>query len=153
VILGILAGALVRSALDEKKKVLYLLYAGAGLILVGTAMHPVIPVVKRIWTASWTLFSAGWAFLLLAVFYWIIEIRDKRRWSFIFQVVGMNSIAIYVFYQMLHGSIYSWLWVFTRPFLGPIGDLGVILHAWLVLAVHWYFVYWLFKHEIFLKVG
>ncbi|MBW7996091.1 MAG: DUF5009 domain-containing protein [Candidatus Glassbacteria bacterium] len=153
VILGIMAGEMIRSDNPEKKKVLWMFATGICLIAAGTALHPVIPVVKRIWTASWTLFSGGWAFLLLGVFYWMIEIRNWRRWSFIFQVVGMNSIAIYVLYQMLRGSIDSWLWVFTHGFLGPMGDIGIILQAWLVLAIHCYFVYWLFKREIFLKVG
>ncbi len=153
VILGIMAGELIRSEMAEKKKVLWMVLAGVGLIAAGAALHPVIPVVKRIWTASWTLFAGGWAYLLLAAFYWIIEIKDWRRWSFIFQVVGMNSIAIYVLYQLLHGSIKDWLWVFTGPVLGPAGNLGVIIHACLVLAVHWYFVYWLYKRRIFLKVG
>ncbi len=153
VIMGIMAGELIRGGTDEKKKVLTMLLAGIGLIVAGSVLHPVIPVVKRIWTASWTLFAGGWAYLLLAAFYWMIEIKGWRRWSFIFQVVGMNSIAIYVFYQLLHRSIDSWLWVFTAPVLGGLGDLGIILQAWLVLAIHWYFVYWLFKRKIFLKVG
>ena len=65
----------------------------------------------------------------------------------------MNSIAIYVFYQMLHGSINRWTWVITRGVLAPMGDIGTILQAWIVLAIHVYFVYWLYKREIFLKVG
>jgi len=153
VILGIMAGEFVRSETEEKKKVLTMLLVGIGLIVAGTVLHPVIPVVKRIWTASWTLFAGGWAFLLLATFYWMIEIKGWRRWSFIFQVVGMNSIGIYVLFQMLHRSIDSWLWVFTKPFLACLGDIGIILQSWMVLAIHWYFVYWLFKRKIFLKVG
>ncbi|MFH1068753.1 MAG: DUF5009 domain-containing protein [Candidatus Glassbacteria bacterium] len=153
VILGIMAGELIRKEISERRKALVMGLVGIGLILAGTALHSFIPVVKRIWTPSWTLFSGGWAFLLLAVFYWMIEIVKWRKWCFIFTVVGMNSIGIYVLYQMLHGSINSWLWVFTRPFLTPIGDLGTIIHAFLVLAVHWYFVYWLYKRDIFLKVG
>ncbi|HLA41303.1 MAG TPA: DUF5009 domain-containing protein, partial [Candidatus Glassbacteria bacterium] len=134
-------------------KALFMLLAGLALIAAGAALHQLIPVVKRIWTPSWTIFSGGWAFLLLAAFYWMIEVKNWRKWCFIFTVVGMNSITIYVFYQMLHGSIDPWLWVFTRSFLSPFGDLGLIIHAFLVLAVHWYLVYWLYKREIFLKVG
>jgi len=153
VIFGIMAGELIMKDLPDKKKLLYLVLAGAGLLVLGTLLHPLVPVVKRIWTSSWTIYSAGWAFLLLAFFFWTIEMLNKRRWCFIFMVVGMNSIAIYVFHQMLHGSIDKWLWVFTRGFLDPLGDVGVIIQAFLVLAVQWYFVYWLYKREIFLKVG
>ena len=153
VILGIMAGELLRQEISGGKKALFLLLAGLALIAAGAALHQLIPVVKRIWTPSWTIFSGGWAFLLLAAFYWMIEVKNWRKWCFIFTVVGMNSITIYVFYQMLHGSIDPWLWVFTRSFLSPFGDLGLIIHAFLVLAVHWYLVYWLYKREIFLKVG
>ena len=153
VILGIMAGELLRKDLPDRKKLLYMILAGLALLIAGRSLDPFIPVVKRIWTSSWTLYSAGWAFLLLSVFYWIIEMKNKRKWCFIFQVVGLNSIAIYVFYQMLDGSINSWLGVFTRGFLGPLGDPGVIIQAVLVLSVHWSFVYWLYKRNIFLKVG
>jgi predicted acyltransferase len=148
-----MAGEMIRSDNPEKKKVVWMFITGLALIGLGALLHPVIPVVKRIWTSSWTVFAGGWAFLLLGTFYWAIEIKGWRRWCFVFQVVGMNSIAIYVLYQMLHHSIDTWTWVFTRGLLGPMGDLGIILQAWLVLAIHWYFVYWLFKREIFLKVG
>jgi predicted acyltransferase len=116
-------------------------------------LSPAIPLIKRIWTPSWAIFSAGCAYLLLAFFYGMIEIANKRNWFFIFTVVGMNSIAIYVFFQMMRGSINGWLWVFTRGFLGPLSDLGTIIQYCLVLAVQWYFVYWLYKRKIFLKVG
>jgi predicted acyltransferase len=153
VILGIIAGEMIMRENSENRKVLWMFVTGVLLIAAGAALHPVIPVVKRIWTSSWTLFAGGWAFLLLGAFYWAIEVKGWRKWSFIFQVVGMNSIAIYVFHQMLRGSLDKWLWVFTRPFLGSMGDIGVILQSWMVLAIQWFFVYWLFKREIFLKVG
>ncbi len=153
VILGIMAGELILGESSEKKKFIKMLLVGIALLVAGTVLHPVIPVVKRIWTASWTLFAGGWAYLLLAAFYWMIEIKGWRRWSFIFKVVGMNSIAIYVLFQMLHRSIDQWLWVFTGPLLGCAGDIGVIIQSWLVLAIHWYFVYWLYKRKIYLKVG
>ena len=153
VILGIMAGEMIHSDNAESKKVVWMVVTGVALIAAGAALSPVIPVVKRIWTSSWTLFAGGWAFLLLACFYWLIEVKGWRKWCFMFQVVGMNSIAIYVFHQMLHGSIDNWIWVVTRSVLGPMGDVGFIFQAWLVLAFQWYFVYWLFKREIFLKVG
>jgi predicted acyltransferase len=148
-----MAGELLIRGKSESRKVLLILLAGIACLIAGTALSPLIPSVKRIWTPSWTIFSAGWALVFLAICHWIIEVRNRRRWGFIFKVVGMNSITIYVLHQMMRGSIDSWLHVFTRGFLAPIGDIGVIIQSLLVLSVHWYVVYWFYKREIFLKVG
>ncbi|MBN2288373.1 MAG: hypothetical protein JXQ83_03505 [Candidatus Glassbacteria bacterium] len=153
VIFGIMAGELLLRGKSETGKVGWLLLAGVACLVAGMALSPLIPVVKRIWTPSWTVFSAGWALIFLAACHWVIEVKNRRRWSFVFKVVGMNSITIYVLVQMLRGDIDSWLHVFTRGFLVPLGDIGVIIQSLLVLSVHWYAVYWLYKREIFLKVG
>ncbi|HZJ17971.1 MAG TPA: hypothetical protein VFD27_23165 [Chthoniobacteraceae bacterium] len=52
-------------------------------------------MVKRIWTPSFAVFSAGWSLLLLAFFYGVIDLRRRRRWAFMFVVAGMNPIALY----------------------------------------------------------
>ncbi len=153
VIFGIMAGELLLREKAEMSKVKYLLAAGVAGIVIGALLGPVVPVVKRIWTPSWTIYSAGWAALLLAVFYWIIEVRDKRKWCFVFEVVGLNSIGIYMLVSFLRGSIKEWVWVFTGWSLSPLGDIGAIIHSTLILAVFWYMVYWMYKRKIFLKVG
>ena len=56
----------------------------------------VCPIVKRIWTPSWTVFSAGWVTLFLAGYYYVIDLKGYRRWTYPFIVVGANSIAMYV---------------------------------------------------------
>ena len=153
VIFGIIAGEFLRKQISEMSKVKYLVLAGVAGIALGMLLSPVVPVVKRIWTPSWTIYSAGWGSLLLALFYWLIEIRQKRKWCFVFMVVGMNSIAIYMLVSFLRGSIVSWLWIFTGWALTPLGDPGTIIHSLLVLAVFWYMTYWMYKRKIFLKVG
>jgi len=152
-IFGIIAGELLRKNIKENSKVVWLLAAGVAGIAVGWLLSPVIPVVKRIWTPSWTIYSAGWASLLLGVFYWIVEIWGKRKWCFVFVVVGMNSITIYMLVSLLGGSVNHWIWTFTRLFLEPLGDIGTIIQYNLVLAAFWYMVYWMYKRNIFLKVG
>jgi len=153
VIFGITAGELLRKEIGEMSKVKWLALAGIAGIVLGSLLSPVIPVVKRIWTPSWTIYSAGWGCLLLAVFYWVIEVLNKRKWCFLFMVVGMNSIAIYMLVSFLRGSVKTWIWVFTGWALAPLGDIGTIIHYTLVLSVFCYMVYWMYKREIFLKVG
>ncbi|HUU28528.1 MAG TPA: DUF5009 domain-containing protein [archaeon] len=153
VIFGVMAGELLRKEIGEIPKVAFLALAGIAGIVIGVLLNPVVPVIKRIWTPSWTIYSAGWGSLLLAVFYWVIEVLGKRKWCFIFMVVGMNSITIYMLVSFLRGDIWSWLWVFTSGILTPLGNLGTIIQSVLVLAVFWYMVYWMYKRQIFLKVG
>ena len=153
VIFGIIAGELLRKEIAGISKVKYLVLAGIAGIGIGMLLNPVIPVVKRIWTPSWTIYSAGWSAFLLAIFYWIIEVREKRKWCFAFLVVGMNSIAMYMIVSFLSGSVKEWVWVFTGWILLPLGDPGIIIHSVLVLSVFLYMVYWMYKREIFLKVG
>lgn len=153
VMFGIIAGELLRKEMAEKSKAVWLVAAGVAGIAIGWTLSPLIPVVKRIWTPSWTIYSAGWASLTLGIFYWVIEVLGKRNWCFMFMVVGMNSIAIYMLVSLLRGSVNEWIWTFTRPLLAPLGDAGTIIQYNLVLAAFWYMVYWMYKRSIFLKVG
>ena len=96
-ILGLLAGGVLRGPRRPWSKVRYFVPAGLLLLAGGLLLDwlGVCPVVKRIWTPGWTLWSGGWCFLFLAAFYTTIEIRGWRRWAFPLVVVGMNSIAAY----------------------------------------------------------
>src|SRR5207248_1301302 len=82
------------------------------------------PIVKRIWTPSWAVFSTGWTLLMLAAFFWVIDIVGWRRWSLPLVVVGMNSIAMYCMSQLMKGWVARSLQthlgqdLFTAP-LGP----------------------------------
>ena len=96
-ILGLVAGRWLRAAAPQipMKR---LLVAGAIGIAAGLLLHftGICPVVKRIWTPSWTLFSGGLCFLFLAGFCWVIEVKGYRKWAFPLVVIGMNSIAAYL---------------------------------------------------------
>ena len=75
-----------------------LLAAGAIGIAAGLLLHftGICPVVKRIWTPAWTLFSGGLCFLFLAGFCWLTEVKGYRKWAFPLVVIGANSIAAYL---------------------------------------------------------
>jgi predicted acyltransferase len=109
-------------------------------------------MVKRLWTASFTLFSAGWVIVMLAAFYWLIEVKQTKRWAFPFLVLGMNSLFIYTLGQI---GIKGWLDRGLRSFTGNfafLGDLGAIPQHILVLAGMWYLCYWLYRRKIFVKI-
>ena len=151
ILFGCWAGRLLLKPHSHAYKLKILGAAAVAALAAGLALTPVNPMVKRLWTASFTFYSAGWVILLLMVFYWLVEAGGYKKWTFPFIVLGMNSIFIYSFSQVLHGWLYRGLGVFTGHFW-YFGDLGEIPQNVLTLAVMWYMCYWLYQRRIFLKI-
>lgn len=125
--------------------------AAVGGFALGLALEPFNPMVKRLWTASFTFFSAGWVVLMLMAFYWTIEVRGLKRWAFPFVVLGMNSIFIYCFAQVLRGWLNRGVGVFTGQFW-YLGSLGAIPQNLVLLSLMWGLCYWLYQRKIFIKI-
>ena len=96
--LGMWCGEWLKSARSTAEKLQGLVVAGVALTIAGLLFQwlHICPIVKRIWTSSYTLYSGGLVILMLAGFYAAIEWKGWRRWSFPLLVIGANSIAIYV---------------------------------------------------------
>src|SRR5262249_32718686 len=93
---GLIAGGILLRERPGRTKLRFLLLGGASCLILGFILGmTVCPIVKRIWTPTWAIFSAGWTFYMLAGFYWLIDLAAFRRWAFPLVVVGMNSIAMY----------------------------------------------------------
>jgi predicted acyltransferase len=88
---------------------------------------------------------------MLMVFYWLIEMKQMKRWAFPMIVVGMNSIFIYSFSQVLRGWLNRGLKVFTADF-SFLGGFGAIPQNILVLCIMWYLCFWLYRRKIFIKI-
>jgi predicted acyltransferase len=95
-LLGVFAGLMLRAERSDQQKVTALAVAGVVALLVGYAWSFQFPLVKKIWTSSFVLFAGGWSFLLLAAFYYVIDMRGVRKWSTPFVWIGMNPILLYV---------------------------------------------------------
>ncbi|MCC6365555.1 MAG: DUF5009 domain-containing protein [Bryobacterales bacterium] len=152
ILFGCWAGALLRTEKSHQYKLNVLFGCAAACFVPGLALEPWNPMVKRLWTASFTFFSAGWVILMLAVFYWIIDVKQIKRWTFPLVVVGMNSIFIYSLGQI---GIKGWLDRGLKGFTGNfafLGDAGAIPQQILVVAVMWYACYWLYQRKIFFKL-
>jgi heparan-alpha-glucosaminide N-acetyltransferase len=155
-ILGLWAGQFLRSARPPADKVRWFVIAGlvglaAGAVL---GLTGICPVVKRIWTPSWVLFSGGWCFLLLAGFHFVTEIRGWRAWAFPLVVIGANSIAAYVIAHLFEAFIAKQLvthlgsspfHVFGPAFEPLLRGAGVLLVMWLLLL-------WMYRRKLFLKI-
>jgi heparan-alpha-glucosaminide N-acetyltransferase len=152
ILFGCWTGMLLRTSRSHTYKLKVLGCSALAGFAVGLALQPFIPMVKRLWTPSFTFFSAGWVIVMLMAFYWIIEVRKQKAWAFPFLIFGMNSIFAYSIGQIgLKGWLNHGLASFTLNF-GFLGDLGAIPQQALVMACIWYACYWLYQRRIFFRI-
>jgi predicted acyltransferase len=152
ILFGCWAGLLVKTTKTHAEKLKILIGCAAAALVLGLALQPVNPMVKRLWTCSFTFFSAGWVLLMLAVFYWLIEVKQVRRGTLPFLVLGTNSIFVYSLGQI---GISGWLNRGLASFTGNfafLGEQGAIPQRALVLFCLWYLCYWLYQRKIFFKI-
>jgi predicted acyltransferase len=155
-ILGLIAGGVLRGERSAFGKVRWLVVAGVIGLASGWLLGAlgICPVVKRIWTPSWVLFSGGWCMLILAAFYLVMDIWNHRAWAFPLKMVGMNSIAAYLI---------SWLFVgffmealprhLGKRVFELFGDIyQPLLLGAAVMLTEWLILWWMYRRKIFLRV-
>lgn len=154
--LGLWAGRWLMQPRAAKEQVRGLLIAGMALALAGLVLQwlHVVPIVKRIWTSSYTLYSGGLVLLMLAAFHAAIEWKGWRRWAFPLLVIGMNSIAAYVMSWTLEGFVTGALarHVGPAPFLVLGAPFEPVLRGAAVLATFWLILWWMYRRKIFLRI-
>ena len=163
---GVLTGHVLRSRRNEFEKVSVMFVAGAAAIVAGWAWNSWLPVNKALWTSSYVLLSAGMALQLLAVCYWLIDLKGRRRWAFPFVVFGTNALAAFFLTGMcakllglikltgadgkpasLHSVIYKGL--FDTSLAAKDASLAFAL----CFVAVWFGLLWLlYRRKIFIKV-
>jgi len=132
------------------------LIAGTALIAAGVLLHVlgINPIVKRIWTPAWTLFSGGICFYFLVAFSWLIDRRGHHRLAFPLVVIGMNSIAAYLIAHLWEDFVESSF----RTHLGErtlslfSAGLEPLVLGTLTLLIYWLALYWMYRRKIFLRI-
>ena len=151
---GVLAGQWLMSGRTPRKKIALLAGLGAAGVAAGFALTAVSPMIKRISTSSFVVASGGFCLLALAFSYWLIDVRKCRKWAVFLNIVGMNSLFIYLFTES--GGT-SWVTRLVQPFtMGLLGWTGALpaeiftsLAAWAVL---WSMCCWLYRRKIVIKI-
>ena len=165
-LIGILAGEWLRAKRSGTRKASELLIAGAVLMVAGRLLDPYFPINKNLWTSTFVLFTGGFAMLLLAVCYWVVDLRGARKWAAPFLVFGMNAILAYALAaivsetsidfeftgageraETLHGWLYNNFFV---PYMSPKNAslAFAVLFVALIVALLWP----LYRKKIFLRV-
>jgi predicted acyltransferase len=154
--LGLWCGAWLKTSRSTTEKLKGLVIGGVALTLAGLVLQwlHICPIVKRIWTSSYTLYSGGLVVLMLAGFYALIEWKGWKRWSFPLLVIGANSIAVYIMSWTIEDFVSSAMVrhlgaapfaIFGAPFEPVLKGLGVLIAFWLIL-------FWMYRRKIFLRI-
>ena len=155
-ILGLITGETLRSGRTALQKVRWLVIAGLVTLVLGwgIAALGVCPIVKKLWTPTWVLFSGGWCLLLMALFYLVIDVWQRRAWCFPLLVIGLNSIAAYCLVHLIKEFIVSSL----KTHLGAGAFLVFgkayepLLLGGTTLFVLWLMLWWMYRRKIFLRI-
>jgi predicted acyltransferase len=149
-LLGALAGHWLRSNRSGPHKASGLALAGVACLLAGLLWGRFFPIIKILWTSSYVLYAGGWSLLLLALFYWVIDVKGYRRWAFFFVVIGMNAITIYFLQRFVDFE------AIAEFFLGGVAKHASLLAPLILpfgaLMIRWLLLHFLYRHRVFLKV-
>lgn len=155
---GMIAGQLLFSNRTAGQKLKYMLSFGALIILAGLTLDlaGITPILKWISTSSFVLVTGGISLIVLALCYWRIDVTKHKNNLKFFNIVGMNSIFIYLFFIFIGDQ---WLNGYMEILCSELLNLanvplivGATLSCLVVLAIEWYLCYYLYKKKIFFKL-
>lgn len=151
-LLGILTGGMLKHGKETKqKKALYMALGGIICLIIAQIWNLDFPFNKNLWTSSFVMHVGGLSLLLLAFFYYIIDVLGYTKWAFFFKVIGMNSILIYISGRFIdwgytNDGFFRWLFQLTgEPY-------DAVVKAICFVLVQWAFLYFLYKKKVFLRV-
>ncbi|MBB6131832.1 acyltransferase family protein [Mucilaginibacter lappiensis] len=151
-LLGILTGQLLKkTGLAQTRKVAIMAVTGVIFLIIAQIWNLDFPINKNLWTSSFVMQVGGLSLLLMALFYYVIDVLGYKKWAFFFRVIGMNSILIYI-----SGHFIKWQYT-TDGFFGWIGQLvgdpyNIVVMAVCFILVKWIFLYYLYQKKTFLRV-
>ena len=151
-LIGMLAGDCLRfERFEPTRKSFHLLVAGVVCLVIGFGLSPACPIIKKLWTPSFTLVSCGWGLIAFSAFYYLIDVRGWSKWAYFFRVIGANAIVAYLAGRLIDIGKTS------RFFLGGLASLlpsscSDVLLATGNVAVLWLLLNFLYRHKCYFKV-
>jgi predicted acyltransferase len=149
-LLGVLTGSILKTSKSQIYKILWMLICGSFFIITGIIWSFIFPLNKILWTSSFALVSGGCSLLLLCLFYWLIDYKGYKKWAVPFIVIGMNAITIYIVQGLFDFGIF--VNIAIHGFVGYMGPVKNIFFLVCLIAIKWFFLYFLYKKKIFLKI-
>ena len=152
--LGMFTGEFVKdseSGISGNGKTIRMLIAAACLLVVGLVWSQWFPVNKKLWTSSYVLVVGAYSVAMFALFYWVIDVKKWRGWTKFFQVIGMNSITIYMAMRIIDFSKITDFFLKGTAALMPDPWAKALLMAGKIL-ICWLFLLFLYRKKVFIKV-
>ncbi len=151
ILAGSLAGEWLRSDRPGGHKAVGLAGVGLVAVVLGLLWSLSFPMIKRVvWSSSYVTFACGCSLLLLALFYWVIDVRGYRKWSFFFVVIGMNAITIYFLQSIVDFEAIAKL--FVQGLHNHAGAFAAMVPPAGELGLKWLLVWFLYRHRIFFRL-
>lgn len=150
--LGMSAGEYVKDSEDSGNRKTVVLFAASVILLAaGLLWSLVFPINKALWSNSFVLVVGAYSMAMFALFYWIIDVKGWRKWTRFFEVIGLNSITIYMLQRI--GFIWDIKYFFFNGVqaLFPENTMFFTGHVF-YFAISWFILWILYKKKIFLKV-
>jgi predicted acyltransferase len=165
-LIGVIAGEWLLTTASQTKKVTWLTIAGGCLVLGGLGLSPMMPLIKKIWTPTFTLFSGGFALVVFSALYFVLDIKRWRRWASPALIFGTNAILAFTVSGVLttlsdrihitanDGSRYTLhQWGYLRVFATWLSPVHASLaYAIFVVAVNLVLIYPLYRRRVFLHL-
>ena len=160
VMAGYFAGRFIQQKGNTYETISKLMISGTLLIFIALCWNNFFPINKKIWTSSFVLYTVGLDLLVLSILIFIIDIKDKKRWAYFFEVFGKNTLFIYLLSEI--GIVFFWIfkigdqpayiWLYQNVFRLAGDYIGSLLFAlsWMMLC--WFVGYWMDRKKIYVKV-
>lgn len=149
-LLGVMGGYVLGSRRSGGWKIAILVALGVGTLAAGGIWGQWFPINKHMWNSPMVLWSGGLSFLLLAVFYLIIDVLNWRRWAFPFIVIGTNAITAYMLWRIANfRTVADYLVGSLNPRFGVWGDF---LHKFIAFAALWTLLWYMHRKKTFIRI-
>ena len=165
VLLGYFTGEWLRKQPRKSRTSMDLVLDGLSCLVIGQVWGLWFPINKKLWTSSYVLFTAGWAMVLLAACYELIEVRQRLRWAKLFKIMGLNAIFVFVASVLMIKILVktqigtgakapnTYTWIYQHLFVPWAGALNGSFFFGLVTVLFWLGVgYGMYRLRWFVKV-
>ena len=150
-LMGVIAGLILRNqSLPPYRKVVTYLATGVGCLLSALALRGWYPIIKLLQTGTFYLLAGGFCFLLLALFYLVIDVWKIQRWAFFFKVIGMNALTLYIGFHLINVNYTSN--VLVGGLAMYLGGYGPVLISVVTAGLVWTAGYLLYRKKIFIRI-
>lgn len=152
--LGMFTGEFVRRSEQQvsgSRKALWMAAGAVVLLVAALCLDLVQPINKKLWTPAFVFAAGAYSLGMFALFYYIIDVREWRRWTYFFKVIGVNSITIYMVQRVVRVS-YTSEFFFSGLASKCSPEVAAVVLSAGYIAVCWLLLWFLDRQKIYLKI-